>query len=104
MGYDNFRMRLQPRLDPPSLPVPEHDIPLAVTAADPLSVRRKSDLTGVSRHRVPRESLLAVLPEVIRVVYEDLVVKGLCGEVFLCRTRFSHKALETSAIDYSLEG
>ena len=36
---DNFGMRLQPRLNPPALPVPKYDIALAISATDPLAVR-----------------------------------------------------------------
>ena len=33
---------------------------------------------------MPCEALFAVLPEVVGVENEDLVVEGLCSEVFFC--------------------
>ena len=36
--YDDLRMCLEPRLDSPSLPLPEDYVALPVTAADPLPV------------------------------------------------------------------
>ena len=89
MSNDHLRMTPQPRLDPPRLPIPAHDVALAVPAADPFTIRRKPDLARVARNGVAREPLLAVLPEVVCVVDEDLVVERLSGEVFLWRGRSS---------------
>jgi hypothetical protein len=80
---DHLRVRLQARLDPARLPVPEHDVATRVATADPLAVGREPDLARVTRDRVPREPLLAVLPEVVSGVDEDLVVEGLRSKVFL---------------------
>ena len=82
MRDDDLGMCMEARLYPAGLPVPEDDVPGAVPAADPLAVWRKPYLTRVPRDGVPREPLLAVLPEVVCAVDEDLVVEGLGGEVF----------------------
>jgi len=87
MCNHHFRMCLEPRLYPSGLPLPEDHVPLPVTTTDPLSVRRKTDLTGVPSDRVPSEPLVPCLAEVIGAVYEDLIVQGLGSKVFLARMK-----------------
>jgi hypothetical protein len=84
MRNHHLTMRLQPALDPPRLPVPEHDIPRTIARRDPLAVGRKADLAGVPGNGVAGEPLLPVLSEVFGAVDEDLVVEGLGGEIFHC--------------------
>lgn len=83
MGNYDLRMSLQTGLDPTCLPVPKNDIPLAITAANPLAVRRESNLASVSGSRVTRETLFPVLPEVVCAIDQDLVVEGLRREIFV---------------------
>ena len=75
-------MGFETGLDPTRLPIPKYDITVPVAATDPTTVRREPDLAGVTRDAVSCESFLAVLAEVVGGVDEDLVVEGLCGEVF----------------------
>lgn len=82
MSDDDLRVRSQTTLDPARLPIPEHDIPVRVTARDPFPVRRESDLTGVSCDGMTRKALLPVLAEVFGGVDDDLVVQRLSGEPF----------------------
>ena len=80
---DDFLVRPQTRLDPSGLPLPEDDVPFAISAADPLAIGREPYLTRVSRDGVPGEALVPGLAEVVRAVHQDLVVQALCGEVLL---------------------
>lgn len=82
MGDDYLRMRLQPRLNPPALPVPEYDVALPIATADPLAVRRKPDLAGITGDGMTSKPFFPVLPEVVRTVNEDLIVERLGGKVF----------------------
>lgn len=82
MRDDYLRMCLQPRLNPPALPVPEYDVALPIATADPLPVRRKPDLAGIAGDGVSSKPFLPVLPEVVRTVNEDLIVERLGGKVF----------------------
>lgn len=82
MRDHDLRVCLQARLDAARLPIPKHDIAIAVPTADPLAVRREADLARITHHTVPREAFLAVLSEVVCAVDEDLVVERLRGEVF----------------------
>lgn len=87
MSYNNFGVSPETRLDPSGLPVPENNIPVSVSTTYPLSVRREAYLASVSCHRVAGESLLAVLPEIVRTVDKNLIVERLRGEVFVYGTR-----------------
>lgn len=82
MRDDYFRMRLQPRLNPPALPVPEYDVAFPIATADPLAIRRKPDLAGITGNGMSSKPFLPVLTEVIRAVDEDLIIERLGGEVF----------------------
>ena len=68
-------MRLQTRLDPTSLPIPEDNVAFTVPAADPLSIGGKSNLTRITSDGVSSEPLFAILPEIIRAVNQDLIVQ-----------------------------
>jgi hypothetical protein len=68
-------MGLQTRLNATSLPVPENNVAFTVSTADPLSIGGKSNLTCITSDGVSSESLFAILPEVIRAVNQDLIVK-----------------------------
>lgn len=47
---DDLIVALQLALDAARLPVPEHHVPLGVTAAYPFPIWRKSDLTRITRN------------------------------------------------------
>ena len=81
---DDLRMCPDPAFNPAGFPVPEYNVARPVAAADPLAVGRESHLACISRNRMPREALLAVLPEVVCRVDQDLVVQRLRGKVFFC--------------------
>jgi len=83
MRNNDLRVGFQPRLDSSRFPVPEHDVTAAVPTTDPPSIGRKPDLARKSSDRMARESFLAVLPEIVGAIYENLVVKGLRCKVFL---------------------
>ena len=68
MCNDNLVMRLEPRLYPSGLPVPEYDVSSAITTTDPLPIGREPDLTSVSSNRVTCESLFPILSEIVRTV------------------------------------
>jgi hypothetical protein len=74
MCNDDLIVALQLALDATRLPIPEHHVPLGVTAAYPFPIWRKSDLTGISGNGMPCEAFLAVLSEVICVVEQDLII------------------------------
>ena len=84
MRNHHLRVCPQPRLDAARLPLPEHDVALAVSAADPLAVWGEAHLAGVPGDGVSSEALIPRLPEVVRAVDQDLVVEALRGEVLLC--------------------
>lgn len=84
MSNHHLRVRLEPRLYPSSLPLPENHVALPVTATNPLPVRREADLTGVPGDGVASEPLVPSLTEIVRAVDEDLVVQRLGSKVFLC--------------------
>ena len=75
MSDHDLRMRLEPRLYSPSLPLPENHVTLPVATTDPLPVRRKADLTGVPGDGVAGKPLISRLPEIVCTVDEDLVVQ-----------------------------
>jgi hypothetical protein len=79
---DYFIVCFQTRLYPASLPVPEYDVPSAVAATDPFSIRRKPDLASITGNRMPCKCLFPILSEIVRTVYQNLVVERLGGEVF----------------------
>ena len=56
-------------------PIPEHNVSFAISAANPFSIRREADLTGVPGNGVTSESLLSVLSKIIRAVNQNLVVQ-----------------------------
>ena len=87
MCYDHLRVGPQARLDTSRLPLPEHHVAFAISAADPLPVRREADLTRIARNGVPGEALVAGLTEVIGTIYQDLVIQTLRSEVFLYMDR-----------------
>jgi hypothetical protein len=66
---------LELRLYPTSLPIPKDDISGAITTTDPLSIRRKADLTRITSNGMPPKMLFVVLTEVIGVVDKYLVVQ-----------------------------
>ena len=75
MRDDHLRMRAEARLDSARLPLPEDDVPFAVAAADPLAIWGEPDLTGVSGDGVTSETLVPRLTEVVRTIYENLVIQ-----------------------------
>jgi len=62
-------MCLEARLDASRLPIPENDIALTVSAADPFPVGGEPNLASVTCNGVTCEAFLAVLPEVVSTVY-----------------------------------
>jgi hypothetical protein len=87
MGDDDLLVTLQTRLNITGLPIPEHDVPRPITAADPLAVGRESHLTCVPSDLMIREPFLAVLAEIVGAVNENLVVQRLCRKVFVCKVK-----------------
>lgn len=87
MCNHNLRMCLEPRLYPPSLPLPENHVTLPIPAANPFPVGREADLAGVPGDGMAGEPFVPRLAEIIRAVDEDLVVQGLSGKIFLCTMR-----------------
>lgn len=82
MRNDNFTVRLQPTLDFSILPIPENDIAISISRADPFSIRRESHLTCITGYSVTSKTFFAVLPEVVRGINEDLIVQRLSSEPF----------------------
>ena len=76
-------MCLEARLDASRLPIPENNITFTVSAADPFPVRGEANLASVTCNGVTCEAFLTILPEVVSAVYQNLVVKGLCSEIFV---------------------
>jgi len=70
-----LRMRLEPRLYSPSLPLPENHVALPVTAANPFPVWREANLAGVPGDGMASEPLVPCLTEIVRTVDKDLVVQ-----------------------------
>ena len=81
MSNDDLLVSRQTTLYPACLPIPEHDVTGAISAANPFPVRREANLTGVTGDRMPREALLPVLTEVVGAVDEDLVIERLRGKI-----------------------
>jgi hypothetical protein len=77
-------MSLEARLDSTRLPIPENNIPFAVSATNPFPIRGEPNLTSVTCNGVTCEPFLPNLPEVVSAVYKNLIVKGLCSEIFIC--------------------
>ena len=82
---DHLGVRLQPRLDAARLPVPKYDIAGCVATADPLAIRGETDFTCITCNLVIGKPFFTVLTEIVRAVDQDLIIKGLGGEVFLCK-------------------
>ena len=82
MGNDYLGMGPQAGLYAACLPLPKHNITLSIATADPLAVGRKSHLACVTRDRVSGEPLISCLPEVVRAVHQNLVIKRLRSKVF----------------------
>ena len=74
MGNDDFGMTPKLALDPTRLPIPEDHVTFCISARDPLAIRRKANLAGIPSHGMASKSLLPVLPEIVRIVEQDLVV------------------------------
>jgi hypothetical protein len=91
MRNHDLRMRLHPRLYSPGLPLPEDHVTLSVPAANPFPVWREPDLARVPRDRVPSESLVPCLTEIVRAVDKDLVIQRLSRQVFLCNDNNNHQ-------------
>ena len=82
MGDDHLRMGPQAGLYAAGLPLPEHDVAFAIAAADPLAVGGEPYLARVTRDRMSGKPLVSCLPEVVGAIHQNLVVEGLCGEIF----------------------
>lgn len=80
-------MRIQPLQNLAALPVPEDDVSLAVARGEEPAVRGEANGASVAGDGVPGKAFFAVLAEVVGRVDEDLVVKGLRGEPFVCDER-----------------
>jgi hypothetical protein len=72
---DHLRVSFEAGLDPTRFPIPENDTAIRLSATDPFAIRGEANLTGITSYGVSLEYLFAVLPEVIRTIYQDLVVK-----------------------------
>jgi hypothetical protein len=68
MGYNNLGMATELALDPTRFPIPENHVSLCVSARDPLSVGRETDLASISGNGMTSEPLLPVLPEVVCII------------------------------------
>ena len=91
VGYDNFLMGSQSRFDSPGLPLPEYYISFSVTATYPFSVGWKPNLAGITRNRMPSKSFLTILTEIIRTIYQYLVVEWLSSEIFFWQRNNEHE-------------
>jgi len=68
MRNNDFCMRLEARLDTSRLPIPENNIALTVSTADPFPVGGEPNLASVTCNGVTCKAFLAVLPEVVGAV------------------------------------
>jgi len=75
VGNDDLGVCFQARLDATTFPVPKDHVSLAVSATDPLSIRGKSHLAGISCDGMSREPFLSILTEIVGAVHENLVVQ-----------------------------
>ncbi len=93
MCNDHFRMCSEAGFDTTRFPLPENDIALPIATADPLSVWGEAYLSCIARDHMPSESFVSCLPEIVRAVHQDLIIKRLGSEVFFWRG--NKKALMT---------
>lgn len=107
MGNNYLGMATQPALDVPIFPVPEYDVSLGISRTDPSPIRREANLTSVPCDTVSGKALFAILPEIIRRINEDLIIKRLRSKPFFCLTSTNpqvSRALRRSFLDHVLLG
>ncbi len=64
-------------------PVPKYEIAFTIAAAHPLAIGRKPNLASVASNGMSCETFLAVLAEIIRTVYQYLIIQRLGSEIFV---------------------